>query len=143
DAPDRSPFFAALLAAIAAAEVPGPREIPPGPPFFQFADEAAFGSLLRTAGFVEVAVETISIEFPVESADQLIATLAEGTVRTGALLRAADEAQLQTIREALEARLEPWRRGHRYAIPAPVKIASGSKPGSARVNETHDHMSSA
>jgi SAM-dependent methyltransferase len=44
DAPERSPFFAALLGAIADAQVPPPSEIPPGPSFFQFADEAAFQS---------------------------------------------------------------------------------------------------
>jgi len=53
DAPERSPFFGALLGAIADAQVPPPNEIPPGPSFFEFADDAAFESLLRSAGFVE------------------------------------------------------------------------------------------
>jgi hypothetical protein len=54
--------------------------------------------------------------------------LADGTVRTGALLRAADAAQRSAIRNSLDARLEEWRRGDRYVVPAPVKIASGRKP---------------
>jgi hypothetical protein len=54
--------------------------------------------------------------------------LADGTVRTGALLRAADDAHRRAIGESLDARLEEWRRGDRYVVPAPVKIASGRKP---------------
>ena len=128
DAPERSPFFAALLGAIADARVPAPGDVPPGPDFFQFADEAAFQRLLRDAGFVQVSVDTLSGEFPLDSADDLITALADGTVRTGALLRAADDAQRWAIRESLDARLEEWRRGERFVVPAPMKIASGTKP---------------
>ena len=128
DLPERSPFFGALLGAIADAEVPPPTEIPPGPSFFQFADETAFGALLLGAGFADVETDTVSFDFSLRSADDLITALADGTVRTGALLRAADDSQRRRIRAHLEARLAPWRRGERYAVPAPVKIASGQKP---------------
>ena len=128
DAPERSPFFAMLLGAIADAQVPPPSEVPPGPSFFQFADEAAFQGLLGSAGFVAVSVVTVSIEFPLESAGELITALADGTVRTGALLRAADDAQRRLIRESLDAKLAEWRRGDRSLVPAPVVIASAKKP---------------
>jgi 2-polyprenyl-3-methyl-5-hydroxy-6-metoxy-1,4-benzoquinol methylase len=128
DASERSPFFAVLLGAIAEAEVPPPTDVPPGPSFFQFADDSAFGALLRGAGFVQVEIDTVSFDFPLRSANELIAALAEGTVRTGALLRAADESQRARVRERLEARLEPWSRGDGYAVPASVMIASGQKP---------------
>jgi ubiquinone/menaquinone biosynthesis C-methylase UbiE len=128
DAPERSAFFAALLGAIADARVPSPSEIPDGPSFFQFADELTFRNLLRSAGFVDVSVETITVEFPLDSADDLITALADGTVRTGALLRAADDAHRRTILASLEARLEQWRRDDQYVVPASVKIASGRKP---------------
>ena len=127
-APERSPFFAALLGAIADAQVPPPSEIPPGPSFFQFADEAAFHTLLRSAGFVQVSVITISVEFPLDSADELITALSDGTVRTGALIRAADDIQRRAMRKSLDARLEEWRRGDRCVVPAPVKIACGRRP---------------
>src|SRR5262245_14571441 len=128
DAPERSPFFEVLLGAIADSEVRPPADVPAGPSFFQFADDAAFGALLRGAGFVHVEIETVSFDFPLRSASELIVALAEGTVRTGALLRAADESQRSQIRERLEARLGPWSRGEGYAVPASVKIASGHKP---------------
>jgi ubiquinone/menaquinone biosynthesis C-methylase UbiE len=128
DAPERSPFFAALLGAISDAQVPPPTEIPPGPSFFRYANDDTFRTLLRTAGFVQVSVGTITVEFPLDSADDLITALADGTVRTGALLRAADETKRHVIRESLEARLDKWRRGDGYVVPAPVKLASGRKP---------------
>lgn len=129
DAPESSPFFAALLGAIADARVPPPREVPPGPSFFQFADDETFRGLLHAAGFGEVEVGTATVAFPLESADDLIDALAGGTVRTGALLRAADDTQREVVRESLEARLDRWHQGDGYVVPAPVKIASGTKPG--------------
>ena len=136
DAPERSPFFATILGAVADADVPPPAGIPAGPSFFQFADDVVFAALLRDAGFTEVQVDAISFEVPLGSAEDLVAGLVEGTVRTGALLRAADEAQGALIRESLEVRLEPWRRGASYAVPASVKIASGTKPVSAFASTT-------
>ena len=128
DMPERSPFFAALLGAITDAGVPAPSEIPPGPSFFQFADDTAFGALLIGAGFAGVEIGTVSIDFPLRSANELILALAEGTVRTGALLRAADGTQHRLIQDSLEERLAPLRRGDRYVVPASVKIASGQNP---------------
>lgn len=128
DSPERSPFFAVLLGAIEEAGVPPPDEMPAGPSFFQFADDTPFRTLLADAGFVDVEVDSISVEFPIRSADEVMAALAEGTVRTGALVRAADNAQRERAREALENRLEPWRRGEEFVVPAAIKIARGRKP---------------
>jgi len=128
DAAERSPFFAAVMGAAAAAEVPTPTEAPAGPSFFQFTDDRAFRALLEDAGFESVAVDSIPTEIPVGSADELIAALAEGTVRTGAALRAADDAQRDRMRDALEKRLAEWRRGPGFVLPSPMKLASGTKP---------------
>ena len=128
EAPERSPFFAALLGAISDAQVPPPTEIPPGPSFFQYANDDAFRGLLRTAGFVQVSVAMVTVEFPLDSADDLVTALAQGTVRTGAHLRAANQEQRDVVRVSLAPRLDRWRRGDGYVVPAPVKIASGRKP---------------
>ena len=45
DAPERSPFFATILGAVADAEAPPPTGIPAGPLFFQFADDVVFAAL--------------------------------------------------------------------------------------------------
>jgi SAM-dependent methyltransferase len=128
DAPERSPFFATILGAVADADVPPPTGIPAGPAFFQFSDDVVFAALMRDAGFTEVRIEAISFELPLRSAEDLIAGLVEGTVRTGALLRAANQEQGALIRESLDKRLARWRRGESYAVPASIKIASGRKP---------------
>ena len=128
DAAERSPFFAAVAGAVAAAEVPTPTEAPAGPSFFHFTDDLAFRALLEDAGFDSVAVDSIPTEIPVASADELITALAEGTVRTGAALRAADDAQRNDMRAALEERLGEWRRGSGFVLPSPMKLASGTKP---------------
>jgi ubiquinone/menaquinone biosynthesis C-methylase UbiE len=128
DAAERSPFFAAVMGAVAAAEVPAPTEAPAGPSFFQFTDDLAFRALLEDAGFESVAVDSIPTEIPVGSADELISALAEGTVRVGAALRAADEAQRDRMRDALDERLVEWRRGSGFVLPSPMKLASGTKP---------------
>ena len=127
DAAERSPFFEAVLGAVAAAEVPSPTEAPAGPSFFQFTDDAVFRALLEDAGFEEVVVEAIPVEIPVASGDELITALAEGTVRVGAALRAADDEQRDRMRRSLEERLAEWRRGSGFVVPAPMKLASGAK----------------
>jgi ubiquinone/menaquinone biosynthesis C-methylase UbiE len=127
DAAERSPFFEAVLGAVAAADVPSPTEAPAGPSFFQFTDDAVFRALLEDAGFQEVAVGTIPVEIPVASGDELIIALAEGTVRVGAALRAADDDQRDRMQRSLEERLAEWRRGSGFAVPAPMKLASGAK----------------
>jgi len=88
-----------------------------------------FKALLLGAGFGDVSVESVTFDFPLRSADDLMTVVAEATVRMGALLRAGDDSQRTRMRESLEQRIAPWRRGDGYAVPAPMEIASGIKPG--------------
>jgi SAM-dependent methyltransferase len=125
DVPERSPLFAALIGAVDDAKVPPPSEVPHGPSFFQFGEDDVF----RGAGFADVEIGSFALDFPLHSADQLLKIIAEGTVRMAALLLAADDSQRARMRVSLERRIEPWRRGDGYAVPAPVKIAAGTKPG--------------
>ena len=126
NAPERSPFFATILGAVADADVPH-RPASRQARRSSSSRTTRSSPLLLDAGFTEVQVDAISFEVPLRSTDDLIAGLVEGTVRTGALLRAANEAQSVVIRESLEVRLEPWRRGSSYVVPASVKIARGRK----------------
>jgi SAM-dependent methyltransferase len=128
DDPQRSPLFATILGAVADAEVPPPGGIPDGPSFFQFSDDAVFVALLGDAGFGDVDVRRVEFEVPIASADELATALMDGTVRIGALLRAADDERRERLLAALGARLEPWRRGDAYSVPAIMSIASGTKP---------------
>ena len=128
DVPERSPLFAALIGAVEDAQVP-PSEVPHGPSFFQFGEDDVFRALLVGAGFSDVEIGSFALDFPLHSADELLNIIGEGTVRMAALLRAADDSQRAKVRASIERRIEPWRRGDGYAVPAPVKIAAGTKPG--------------
>jgi SAM-dependent methyltransferase len=128
DVPARSPFFAALIGAVDDAGMPPPSDIPHGPSFFQFGEDGVFRALLLGAGFTDVEIASFTLDFPLRSADELITVVSEGTVRIGALLRAGDDSQRGRLRESLEQRIEPWRIGDGYAVPAPMKIAAGTKP---------------
>ena len=129
DVPERSPLFAALIGAVDDAKVPPPGDVPHGPSFFQFGEDDVFRALLLGAGFADVEIGSFALEFPLHSADELLNIIAEGTVRMAALLLAADDSQRAEMRASVERRIEPWRRGDGYAVPAPVKIAAGTKPG--------------
>jgi hypothetical protein len=87
-----------------------------------------FRALLLGAGFADVDVGLFTSDFPVRSADELMTVVAEATVRMGALLRDGDISQRGRVRESLEQRIDPWRRGDGYAVPASMKIAAGTKP---------------
>ena len=129
DVPERSPLFAALIGAVDDAKVPPQSEVPHGPSFFQFGEDDVFRALLLGAGFADVEIGSFALDFPLHSSDELLSIIAEGTVRMAALLQAADDSQRAKMQASLERRIEPWRRGDGYAIPAPVKIAAGTKPG--------------
>ena len=127
DAPERSPLFGALLGAVADAEALPPSDVPHGPSFFQFGEDDAFRALLDGAGFADVEIGSVTLEFRLHSVEELMTLVAEATVRMGALLRAGDDSQRDRIRESLEQRISPWRRGDGYAVPASMKIAAGTK----------------
>ena len=129
DVPGQSPLFGALIGAVDDAKVPPASEGPHGPSFFQFGEDEVFRALLLGAGFADVEIGSFALDFPLHSADELLNIIAEGTVRMAALLRAADDSQRAKMRANLERRIEPWRSGDGYAVPAPVKIAAGTKPG--------------
>jgi ubiquinone/menaquinone biosynthesis C-methylase UbiE len=128
DAPDRTRLLGVLLEAIADAGVTPSTDIPVGPSFFRFADEAEFTALLVGAGFDDVHVETLAFEHPLGSSDELFFGILEGTVRMAALLRAATDIERERVRKALEDRLAPYREDGGYAAPVSVKIGSAAKP---------------
>ena len=115
--------------AVATAEVPSPSEAPAGPSFFQFTDDAVFRALLEDAGFEAVAVDAVAVEIPVASADELDHGVGRGnrSRRRGASCRRRP-CSATGCGTSLEERLSGWRRGAGFAVPAPMKLASGTKP---------------
>ena len=127
DQPDEARLFGVVLEAIADVGVAPPGDVPAGPSFFRFADDAEFRQLLSGAGLSDVRVETVRFEHELRSSEDLFVAMLEGTVRISALLRGADDRQRELVREALESRLSPYRRGTAFAVPVSIKICSGRK----------------
>lgn len=125
DVPARGRWLGILLDALADA---GAESVPPGPPFFRFADDVEFVRLLGDAGLVDAAVEMIDFPLRIESADELWVGLVEGTVRVRALVQAQTAEAQESIRARFEELLEEHREGDGFEVPVAVKLGSARRP---------------
>jgi SAM-dependent methyltransferase len=116
DTPDRTRLVGVLIDAIAAAQAPPPAGLPPGPPFFRYADPAALAALL--GGFRHVAIDRLAFEHPVASPDEWWSGLLEGTVRTAAMV-----TDPPRVRAEFDRLAEPYRG----RIPVSVVIATATR----------------
>ena len=123
-APPATEGFDLILGAVNAAGNPNV-PLPAGPPFFQYADPATVRQALAKAGFVDVDVTTVdSMEWHVDSADELYEIFLEGTARTRELLRGQTETEAEAVREELRRRFGERRR----ALRMPAVVSCGQKP---------------
>ena len=122
--PPATEGFDLILGAVNAAGNPNV-PLPAGPPFFQYADPATVRQALAKAGFVDVDVTTVdSMEWHVDSADELYEIFLEGTARTRELLRGQTETEAEAVREELRRRFGERRR----TLRMPAVVSSGQKP---------------
>ncbi|MGH3010538.1 MAG: class I SAM-dependent methyltransferase [Gaiellaceae bacterium] len=126
--PSRSRWLGVLLDAVHDAGAKPPVEVPPGLPIFHFADEGAFGDLLRGAGLTDVVVETVDFTLHLESGDELWNGLVEGSVRVRPLVQSQTVEIQQAIRARFDAALEAYRATAGFDVPVSVKLGSGRKP---------------
>src|SRR5260370_8755858 len=134
--PERSAGFGIVLRAIQKhgnMQVP----VPAGPPFFRFGDPAECARSLRSAGFVDPSVTTVSQLWRVASPDALFEIMLHSTVRTGALLRAQAPAALQAIREAVREEAAAYPKVAAIELPIPPLLPSPSK-GPTPSSPAHD-----
>lgn len=128
DRPERARLLGVFVDAVAAAEAPLPDEVPAGPDFFRFSDEAAFAALLREGGLGRIEVETIAFTHTVPSADALWDGMLGATVRTSALIVSQSDRVRRRIRAAFDEIVEPYRGADgSVEIPVSVRLASGIK----------------
>jgi SAM-dependent methyltransferase len=127
--PGRMRLLGIAREAVAAAAT-APDRAPPGPDFFRYSDPDRFAGALTAAGLVRVAVELLPLSLPIPDAGAFMEMVAEGTVRTAALLRGQPPASLAAIREEIARALEFHRdtSGAGYTIPADALMAVGSRP---------------
>jgi SAM-dependent methyltransferase len=100
-----------------------PPDLPTGPPFYRFADEAEFTRLLRDAGLVDVSVSTVA--FTYRYTGDLFDCLLEGTVRARGLVLAQPEPTRARIRVALDRLAAECAADGGFDLPVSVKLASG------------------
>jgi SAM-dependent methyltransferase len=127
DAPARARLFGLFLDAVAAAGATPPADLPAGPDFFRFSDDAEFEALLRGAGLEDASVQTVPLTIRVADGDELWDGLMGGGVRTPMLIAGQPEAIRRRIRSELDAALEDYRSGDGLEIPTPAKLASATK----------------
>ena len=128
DVPAKARLIGVFVDAMAAARAAPPADLPVGPPFFRFSDEAEFAALLTGAGYRDVAVATVAFLHPVPSAEALWNGLLGGTVRTGPSIL----GQPAVVRREIRAAFDRLVAAHAapdgaLALPVSVKLASGRR----------------
>jgi SAM-dependent methyltransferase len=124
--PERAIGFGLVLDAIrqhGRMDVP----VPPGPPFFRFADPAEARQSLEAAGFAGAGSREVAQAWELPEAETLFRFMSTSTVRTGALLRAQSPAELSAIRDAVTARAQVYRNGDTIELPMPALLSWGRR----------------
>jgi SAM-dependent methyltransferase len=124
DVPSASRLPGAFYDAVQDVGALPPPELPTGPPFYRFADEAEFISLLQDAGFVDATVRTVA--FTYHFAGDLYDCLVDGTVRARALVFGQPDATQARIRAALGRLTAEYAVDDGFEMPISVKIACAS-----------------
>jgi SAM-dependent methyltransferase len=115
--------------AIQEAGVEAPPDLPPGPPFYRFADEAEFCRLLRGAGLRDVSVAAVAFSHRFPGVDEVWHWMLDGTVRAGVMVTAQPEDTQVRIRGILDRLAEEYRDGAtgELEIPVSFKVARGHR----------------
>ncbi len=104
--------------------------LPPGPPFFRYADAGFAVPALETAGFEQVQLRVVPQQWRFSTADGLFDAMLRGTVRTAALLQAQTPEALAEIRLIVVAETTAFADAQgRISIPMPSVLVSGRRPG--------------
>jgi SAM-dependent methyltransferase len=124
DVPAASRLPGAFFDAIGEVGAAPPPDLPTGPPFFRFADDAEFTRLLSDAGLVDVVVSTVA--FTYHYAGDLFDCLIDGTVRARWLVFGQPEETQARIRAALARITAGYASDNGLDLPISVKVASGT-----------------
>src|SRR5262249_1106211 len=104
-------LFTLVPDAARAAGASAPADLPPGPDFFRFGDDAELTRLLTGAGLDDIRIETLAVDHEIADPSELWRGLADGTVRTRALVHGQPLEMQRAIEAAFDAQLAPYRAG--------------------------------
>jgi len=126
-APEEHIIHKLVLGAVRASGHPSPEL--PAPPVGSLNDAAGWRRLLEEAGFAAASIRTEKIEarVTVTSAAELIEMLANGTVRSSAVIRSLPPDKLPAIVAAVEEAAEPYREAGELRIPAVAILAAATR----------------
>jgi SAM-dependent methyltransferase len=103
-------------------------QLPQGPPFFRFSNQAECDRTLREAGFVDVKVTRVPQVWRFNAPDEPLEAFYNGGVRIKAILRAQSSEALVAIRMAVREAAKKFIRHDVIEIPMPAILASALKP---------------
>ena len=127
DEPSRGRWIGVFFEAFVAAGAQPPADVPAGPNFFRFADDATFASLLEGAGLSDVTVDSVEFGLDLADGDDLWDGLLEGAVRVRPMILGQPEELQREIHSRFAELLEAYRSDDGFDVPVSVKLASGSK----------------
>jgi hypothetical protein len=136
DAPERAVTFGLALTAVERYGDPG-AGLPPGPPFFRFADAQEAKRALIEAGYADPQVRTLPIAWRVPSTEALLEAFLKGAVRTRALLLAQSPQTMAAIRAGMTEMAEPYRRDGELELPTPAVLTSAVRPSGGDMPRGH------
>jgi ubiquinone/menaquinone biosynthesis C-methylase UbiE len=136
DVPERTRLLGVLVDAVAEAGAEPPADLPGGPPFFRFAEDAEFKRLLADVGLDDVAVQTVAYTHQIASGDELWEGLIGGTVRMRALVSAQPPDVQTRIKAAFDRLVRPYATDDGLELPVSVKLASARNPPGRETRRT-------
>ncbi len=119
--------FGLILESVQAEGNPDVR-LPPGPPFFRFANPDESRAALEAAGFSDPRVVNVPQRWLLPNADALLEVFEEGTVRTRALLKGQTPEAMQAVRAAVHEAARAFATPNGLDIPMPAVLSSAIKP---------------
>jgi len=126
-APERNPFFTIPAVSLIQRGHMPPPEPPPAPGLFAMADPERVKGLLRGAGFEEARVTEVPLTFPVPSAEEHLAFVAETAGPLAMALRGLTEEQRAEVLGDVEDSLGRFAAdGGGYPLPGLALCAVGS-----------------
>lgn len=127
DVPVRSRINGVFFDAVAAAGAAPPADLPPGPPPFQYSEDAALAGLLRGAGLADARVTTLAWTHRAPTLDAWWDGGLGGMLRIGSVVRGQPAETRARVRAAFERIAAAYAVAGGYDIPNSAKLGVGTK----------------
>jgi SAM-dependent methyltransferase len=128
DDPGRARLVGVFVEALAEVGAPAPASLPPGQPFFRFADRDELCRLLTGAGLTGVSVSTVAFNHRFAGPDALWDGMMSATVRTRDSILGQAVGVQAAIRAAYDRRVSPYVvAGGALELPVSVTLGVGRR----------------